>query len=303
MKLNFLITLFFLTFQLCVQGNATANISSLDMNANCNKPLDTEENIYTRDFRWDYDLIGLREAYEDIYRSGKRLIFRANFEPNSKKVYLYHSGYNEIKPVQISWSFINSVRRHIENALKLNYVDKVFFPDMGHSHLLIDKELYETQIKYLPVSEMSRAYELMLNNPKTRFLYHTAEQLQTIDKNGNLLPNKELQWRYYTRNLVGDNLSDQLWIYRDLNTRANTVNSADPENYHWWSSGFNISASAKGCFPFNNGKEIEYFDISLSDLPSRPGAGELLKSPNLQRNKISPDTPIWVWEELTAKSH
>lgn len=300
-----------LFYSLFLSFNSVANISSDNMTASCLKPLDTEENIYTSDFQWDYDLNGLREAYEVIYYSGKRLIHRAVYDRSTKKVFLSHVGLSGIVPVYLSWEFINSIRRHIENALKLDYVDKVFFPDMGHSHLLIDNSFYETQIKYLPVSDMSKAYELMLNHPKTRFLYHTAEQLQTLDKNGNLIPNKELMWRYFTRNLVGDNMSNRLWIYKDLSSKANTVNSPDQDNYHWWSAGFNISASKNACFPFinaKNGNKVEFFDISLSDLPSKSGTGDIFSKPRIQNKTISPDTPIWLWEkliteELTAKTH
>jgi len=272
------------------------NIGSNDMNSNCAPPTGDEPTVYNSDFHWGYDLNSLKERYDEIYKSGKRLLHRATYDSQSDKVYLHHSGIQQVKPVLASWNFVNSVRRHIENAIKMTYVDRVFFPDMGHSHMLVDREFFELEISNLPVSEMNKAYEMMINHPKTRFLYHTAEQLQTLDKDNQLLPDKQLQWRFYTRNLVGDNHSDRLWIYKDLNTKANTVNSPDDQNFHWWSAGFNISASINGCFPFNNGHEIQYFDISLSDLPSQPGAGDIYGKQKFMN--VDPNMPIWKWEKL-----
>ena len=81
-------------------------------------------------------------------------------------------------------------------------------------------------------------------------------------------------WRYFTRNPVGDNHGEgRLTLIRDLSSPMNTAR--DLEGHHYYGAGFNISANAKGCFPYEHQGVIRYFDLSLFDLPLDPSTMDL----------------------------
>ena len=88
-----------------------------------------------------------------------------------------------------------------------------------------------------------------------------------------------------------------------LDTLGNTVSRAD-EGYHYWSAGFNISGSEKGCFPYIVNGQTYYFDISLTDLPSPPGEGEGFYDGDIQplgQNLL--EMPLWLWELNHPRGH
>jgi hypothetical protein len=98
-------------------------------------------------------------------------------------------------------------------------------------------------------------------------LYHTAEQLQTLDENNELLNDRHLRWRFFTRNLVGDNAHlARLDLLHEPTHPSNT--SRKMPGHRYWGSGFNISANKDGCFPYVFDGVTYWFDISLSDPPS-----------------------------------
>lgn len=239
--------------------------------ARCGVPADDEPVVYQNDFEWGYTLESMGLRYEEIYHSGKRLADRAYYDEATGQFLL---------PATRSWGgavalparLVENVTLHIEQALQRGYVDYVFFPDMGHSHLFIPEESWEGHYKDYPVSEISRRYEALFDDPELKVLYHTAEQLETRDENDQLLPDREISWRYNTRNLVGDNdYREQLILLLDTNSPANTAH--DLEGHKYYGAGFNLSASADGCFPFEVDGERRWYDLSLSDLPFPPGGG------------------------------
>ena len=222
--------------------------------------------LYQSDFQWDYSHEAMASRFDEIYVSGKRLQDRAYREEASGDYVL---------PVSENWGgrtilskrLVENLRLHIEKALARGYAEFIFFPDMGHTHLFIPRDHWDAEYANGPAAEIGNMYSRLFDDPELKVLFHTAEQLQQRDDDGNLLPDRHLQWRFFTRNLVGDNnWGGRVDILHDPESAANTVRSMADHKYY--GGGFNISASKEGCFPFNHNGETLYFDISMSDLPS-----------------------------------
>lgn len=238
----------------------------------CAPELPDDLRVYSDDFSWNMSLEKMAQTYEFIYNSGKRLPKRAYFDPAKNKFYTDKYEFNgERKKVELSEDFLISVRQHIEEGLKREYVQYVFFPDMGHSHAFVPQTYYDEVISKVPNGEGNKRYELLFNYGGTKLLYHTAEQLHMKDNETNEIVSDEfLRWRYYTRNLVGGlKPPAKIEIHKDLSGKFNTVR--ENPGYRYWGSGFDMSASKNGCFPFKTKSgEIQYFDISLHSLESNP---------------------------------
>ena len=184
-----------------------------------------------------------------------------------------------VMPLQESWGgqtfvskrLVENVRRHIETALARGYVDYPFFPDMGHTHIFVPQEHWDAEYKDYPVSGFGERFGLLFDAPKLTLLYHTAEQLQVLDEDGNLLDDNHLRWRFLTRNLVGDNDGAGITnLLHEPDSKANTAR--DLEGHQYFGSGFNITATSEGCFPYIHDGKPYYFDISMTDLPRDPNS-------------------------------
>ncbi len=237
----------------------------------CTAPADDEEVVYNNDFEWGYSHEAMGIRYEEIYHSGKRLHARAYYDETLGSLVL---------PGTDSWGgdvmlperLVENVTLHIEHALERGYAEFVFFPDMGHSHLFIPEQHFEDVYAGTPVSEFSRRYERMFDDPQLMVLY-TAEQLQMLDEDDQVINDRHIMWRYHTRNPVGDNNYERrLELLTDYTQKANTARDMAEMKYQ--GAGFNISASEDGCFPFENQHgEIQWYDISLEDLPFDTSGG------------------------------
>ena len=238
--------------------------------ARCQPPSDDEENLYTNDYRWGYTPGELDKRYAELYASPKRPFGRARYNLDTDQFelpYVESWGGTVVLPQRL----ITNVRMHIEKALERKYVQAIIFPDMGHSHFFVPQEHWDSVYEGTPVSAISHRTTALLDDPELRVLYHTAEQLKMRDEEDNVLPDPELQWRHYTRNIVGDNRgAGVLDIIRDLTSNANTAR--DMEGYEYIGAGFTLSANKNGCFPFVHKGETFYFDLSLSDAPLDPTA-------------------------------
>lgn len=95
--------------------------------------------LIAADFHWSYTLPEMMEAFAKTYASDKRLGARAYWNAAKKR---YELPYEKDRgaAVVLPPRLIAAVSRHIEAAFQADYVDAVFFPDMGHSHLLIPEE-------------------------------------------------------------------------------------------------------------------------------------------------------------------
>jgi hypothetical protein len=261
-----------LTFATSTFSPASQNLNSPELLAErCQATLPGEATLYREDFKWFYSLPEMNARFEEVYQSERRLGQRAYFDRDAGGLKLpYHA--NRGGDILVPLSFVQSIKRHVEEALRLEYIDAVFFPDMGHSHFLVNQEKYKNTYSKFPISEMARLYEAYFQDKELKVVYHTAEQLQMLDDSNNLLPDRRLQWRFFSRNLVGDNRGEgRLELLQNSSHRSNTLHGAP--GYHWWGGGFNLSANAKGCIAYVHNGVVKYFDISLYDLEPRSGTG------------------------------
>lgn len=239
--------------------------------SHCGVQATDEPAVYSSDFSWGMKLDEIKKKYEEIYKSGKRLKSRAWFD--GENIVMPHKSFgNGFNKVKLTKKFIKSVRGHVENAMRLGYVDALIFPDMGHSHLFIPQSTYD-KVQRASGGETWKFYELVFQQPDLKVLYHTAEQLEMIDENKKPIDDRKIQWRFFTRNLVGGNQAlGKLELLHNETHSHNTGHDYD-DNHKYYGAGFNISASVDGCFPFKVNGKTYYFDLSFYDLEPAPGTG------------------------------
>lgn len=259
----------FLVLLFCGSSFALTVDEKLEMaKTRCQKEVKGEPTVFANDFKFGMDYEDVKSLYPEIYESGKRLSQRTFFV-NNKFVFPEPSLSGTPKGVEIDIpdKFIKGIILQIETILKNRYAEFIFFPDLGHSHFFIEKSFYNKEI-YNQVMDYKTRYEILMNHTELKVLYHTAEQIRLKDEDDNLVQSDWLRWRYYSRNPVAD-LDGKVQILFNSNDKFNTVRDFD-EDHHYWGAGFNISASKNGCFPFEQGAEIKYFDISFMDLTYSP---------------------------------
>ncbi|WP_374030082.1 hypothetical protein [Bdellovibrio bacteriovorus] len=253
---------------LLVSQVAWAGNSMLEISQRC-QPLSAHEKaLYSNDFRWGFDLPGMMQKFTEIYDSEKRLPRRAYWDAQKNVLKL---PYDEFRggDIEINENFVQSIARHIERAFEAKYIDAVFFPDMGHSHLLIPQQLMTDKYDKYPVQQMSLMYQDMFKDSQVEVLYHTAEQLKALDDNGQVLNDEHIKWRHHTRNIVGlINPTTDLKVLQNPQSKANTV--GEVPGYYWWGAGFNLSAQKEGCFEYRHNGRVYYFDLSMYDLEPDP---------------------------------
>lgn len=235
-------------------------------------PLSSKETpLYSNEFRWDYDIPGMLLKWTEVYKSSKRLPQRAFWDAKQRVLKLPFDNQRG-GDIEISETFVQTIVRHIERAFELKYVDAVFFPDMGHSHLLIPEQIMNEKYHPYPISNMAGMFQEMFKDENVRILYHTAEQLRMVDEDGQVLNDPKIKWRHQTRNIVGENkLETDLQVLQNPQSKANTVENVP--GYFWWGGGFNLSSSNKGCFEYKAHGKTLYFDLSMFDLISDPNSG------------------------------
>lgn len=260
---NFFLILFFLSV-------SQANAQKAGQPA-CTPQSAKDEVIYNSDFKWGLDLPSMLELFDKLYASPKRLDRHAYFDSKKGK-YILPFADQQGGPIELPTAFVDSVTQHIEKAFQRKFIDAVFFPDMGHSHILIPEAKYKKEYASIPVNKTNSLYMKIFNDPEIKVVYHTAEQLKSLDDTNQPLADKKIQWRFYTRNLVGDNRGEKkIEIYNALDeSKANTLGSV--AGYYWWGAGFNLSANKNGCFSYKQDGKVFYYDISIYDLPSDPSA-------------------------------
>lgn len=232
---------------------------------NCGEPVEQEEILRSSEFSWGVSLSEIKAKYDEVYQKGLRLKGRT-YVKNDKVILPLNLPGGGLGEIVLSERFLKSVIGHIEEGLKRKYIDAVIFPDMGHSHMFVNQKFYEEKVRAIPIKENHKRYELMLNHPETRFLYHTAEQMKAKDDEGKLLEDRHIQWRFFTRNLVGHNKAQgKIELLHNETHSHNTARDYD-EGFRYWGAGFNISASKNGCFAYVDKGVTKYFDLSLKDL-------------------------------------
>ncbi|HCC47931.1 MAG TPA: hypothetical protein DEQ38_07450 [Elusimicrobia bacterium] len=239
--------------------------------ARCAPAAAGEEKIWQSDFRWDYTLTELKARALEMYASPKRLDKRAYWDAATGRLLLPHDA-DRGGDLAIGEAFVNAVARHIERAFELEYIDAVFFPDMGHSHILVPDKLWADKYSDYPIAKMSDQYRDMFADPRLQLFYHTAEQLKMTGPDGQLVADERTRFRHKTRNIAGLIKPDaKLNVYQNPASTANTVHEVP--GHFWWGAGFNLSAQKDGCFVYSTGGRDYRFDISLYDLPYNPDGG------------------------------
>lgn len=235
----------------------------------CSANLQGEAVVYSNDFKWNLTLDEIKNLANILYKSEKRLAQRAYYDETMQS-FVFPNPSERGGLIKIPAQFIKTISRHIEKAFERGYIDAVIFPDMGHSHFLIPIDFYKKDIESLSNQKINLIYERIMNNNEVKVMYHTAEQLRFLDENKKLIDDKKIQWRYFTRNLVGHNSPEPELELVDATATslANTMSSA--RGYYWWGAGFNIHANEKACFKFQKNGKTMYFDLSLKDLEPSP---------------------------------
>ena len=229
----------------------------------------SEPKLYSSDVRWGLTMPEMMDLYEKLYASDKRLKLRAYFNAAKGRYELPHDPQFG-GPVPVPEIMLKALARHIEAAFDADYIDAVFFPDMGHSHLLIPDALYRSKYGKYPVDRQSQFYSDVLADPAVRIFYHTAEQLKSLKEDRrSVLDDERIRWRHKTRNIAGPITENaQLTVYQNPRSAANTV--GEVPGFYWWGAGFNFSANKDGCFSFTRKGKAVRFDISLKDLEPDP---------------------------------
>lgn len=244
-----------------------------DARARC-VPRATEEPVIDQsDFVHDHSEARLRARAEAQYRSAKRLVDRAYYNRHRERfelpVSLDRQRHLALKALPLEERLIASVIRHVEIALYFGYARFITLSDMGHWHFLVPEDFYDRQIEPLSPRRLDLVYSRISAHPETRYLYHTAEHFRPLDLEG--IDDRALQWRHFTRSLVGDNrmlgsihpvLADNRW---------NTLHKLP--GYRKF-SGFYLHANADGCFAFRHNGQIRRFDIGLDHPPSATNVGD-----------------------------
>lgn len=235
----------------------------------CPPETPAEPKLYSSDVRWGLSLPEMMELYEKLYASDKRLSRRAYFNAAKGRFELPNAP-EFGGPVVVSELTIKALARHIEAAFEKDYVDAVFFPDMGHSHLLIPEALYAAKYSKYPTARQSQFYGDVLADPAVHIFYHTAEQLKSLKEDRkSVLDDERIRWRHKTRNISGPiSGSAELTVHQNPSSAANTV--GEVPGFYWWGAGFSFSANKDGCFSFSRGGRSVRFDISLKDLEPDP---------------------------------
>lgn len=261
----------FLTFIFLIGCMNTAFGKEVVRSSTCGVQSGDESAVYSSDFSWNMSLEQIKAKYNEIYKSGKRLKLRAWYD-GANIVMPHKERGDEVMPVKLPEQFIKSVRAHVENAFRLKYVDALIFPDMGHSHLFIPHNVYD-EVRRASGNQNWKFYELLFQRPELKVLYHTAEQLTMVDEDKKPLEDRETQWRFYTRNLVGNNQAlGKMELLHEMESSHNTARNYD-DKHRYYGAGFSISASIDGCFPFQVNGKTYYFDLSFYDLEPETTSG------------------------------
>jgi len=230
------------------------------------QPERSQESLSYTDFPWNVTFEEMLEREQDYYISPKRLPGRAFIDAKGQIRAPIRAGSAGIKLATLTPRFVASVTKHIEEALKRRYVEVVNFTDMGHSHYFIPQSFYDRELADIPIEKYDEFYTKALAHEGLKVLYHTAEQFKMHDEHGQLLSNRHIQWRFFTRNLVGDNRAQgHLELLHAEKHRHNTAHDYD-NKHRYWGAGFYLSAHENGCFAYDHKGEVRYFDISLIGL-------------------------------------
>ncbi len=167
----------------------------------CLKQNNQEQIIQRSDFPWGQSTQDINNLSSKLYDSGKRLPERAYVEGGrlvfpleEEKVSSWMLEFNEVKVKSI---FLDTIKTHIEKIRGHEYASELIYSDIGHVHIFSsDEDSRELDLEGVS-SDFAEYYERVFESKKTKFLYHTAEQLRKPQTD-------EEVYRKANRNIVGD---------------------------------------------------------------------------------------------------
>ena len=217
-------------------------------------PPPPSETAKAPELAWNQSPEEMEAQARKIYNSEGRLGKRTYLDSKSQNFYAPYDN----NPVKIPLQLIKSVTVHIETALAMGYADHVTFADMGHAHMLTPLDFYKS-VRHLKTKQI---LSILYDHPRTKFLYHTAEQLKMMDENNKPINDRYLQQRFYTRNLIAGNTGGSE-IHLGQSPPDQPFNTVHNWPGHFSFSGFDISANKNGCFPYyDKNNNLKYFDLS-----------------------------------------
>lgn len=207
----------------------------------CNFPQTNEPKTKLADWKIYPNIESAEQDFKDLYFDGRRLPERTYWERGYK---LPMGDYNIDLPIDI----VRAISKHIEEALEKKYAEFVYYPDMGHVHILIPDDSHVNK---------------PLERKDIKFLYHTGELFQFMEGSivdGQLVEDEWMQWRYYSRNFVGEmDVTKNLSVLFAEGATYNTVRELP--GYKQVMTLY-MSSSQQGCFPYQLEGQKLYFDIS-----------------------------------------
>jgi len=236
----------------------------------CAPPESTEPVLYSNIFRGSFDKSQMKELYEIVYKSPKRLPNRVGYENSG--LFISRSLNNFTNFTEFNENVLKAIIKQVEATLRHDHARYIFFPDMGHSHFFIPLDYYESEMKGRPLG-IYLARTVAMRSSGLKMLYHTAEKLIMTDEDRQVLNDMDTQWRFHTRNPSLDLNGNIMLLKKYSGSGVNTARNLDGYRYY---AGFSISANQKGCFPFETATgEIQYFDLSAFSLAPQPGTGDI----------------------------
>lgn len=191
------------------------------------------------------EIEAISALFESYVVSGQRLEYRGFMQDG--KFLVPQMGSNETEmPVKEAVEWPNhlpqAISMHLEKAFENGYANFPIMADMGHGHFYIPSEDYES-LRKLPYKELMSQ---VLNHPRLRILYHTAEHLAYVSAQHTIVPRYEFLRAH--RNIVGSvDKPSQIEIVSEPSIN-NTVGGLPG----WTGFGsFYMHVSQRGCFPFN----------------------------------------------------
>lgn len=249
----------------------TPALATTEILQNCAAPLASEATLGQQDFPFStpYDMKSLKQKFTEMYEGPKRLLGRAYYDQAAQEYKIQVPVLGSPVLVTLPELFIATIKKQIESSLARRYADFIFFPDMGHSHFLVPQKKWSETYNRIPIEKMDQLFAGLMSDPDVLITYHTAEQIKMRNEDGTLLPDLYLNWRYFSRNVVGLNRGSesvpQVVLHPDLK-KYNTI--SELEGHHWFGMGFYIHSQKDGCFSYKTpAGEILYFDLSFTEFP------------------------------------
>ncbi|MBM3199539.1 hypothetical protein FJZ53_01290 [Candidatus Woesearchaeota archaeon] len=203
---------------------------------------------------WYYTREEAKRVYEKEYEEGERLNNYIKFENGE------YIGSKFGKTFEVSENFIKQTLKQLEETLEKGYAEHIFRLDCFHSHLFVPEESFD---KYKDLDHVESA-KVYVYDTQLGALYHNAEHLTAVDKEGNIDPiAKDLISKRSVLGWYDGRPLEQTHPTEDMPLAIREANSASiPDGYHTIGS-LTFKATKNGEFSiFHKGKEIRV-DISF----------------------------------------